>query len=64
MRLRQLHAATRIEDMPLPPSNKLHGLEGRRKGQYAVWINDQWRLCFRFTGEDAFDVEIEDYHKG
>jgi toxin HigB-1 len=64
MRLRQLHAATRIEDMRLPPSNKLRGLEGRRKGQPGVWINDQWRLCFRFAEGDAFEVESEDYHRG
>lgn len=63
MRLRQLDAATRIEDLRLPPSNKLHALERDRKGQHAIWINDKWRVCFRFVDGDAFDVEITDYHR-
>jgi toxin HigB-1 len=63
MRLRQLDAATRIEDLRLPPSNKLHALEDDRKGQHAIWINDKWRVCFRFVDGDAFDVEIVDYHR-
>jgi proteic killer suppression protein len=62
MRLRQLDAATRIEDLRLPPSNRLEGLKGDRAGQYSIRINDQWRLCFRFAAGDAFDVEITDYH--
>jgi toxin HigB-1 len=63
MRLLQLNAATMLKDMQLPPSNKLHALKDDREGQYAVRINDQWRVCFRFTDGDAFDVEIDDYHR-
>lgn len=62
MRLAQLHAAVRVEDMRLPPSNRLEALKGARAGQHSVRINDQWRLCFRFEAGDAFDVEIVDYH--
>ena len=62
MRLIQLNAATRIEDLRLPPSNRLEPLRGDRAGQWSVRINNQWRLCFRFEGGDAFDVEIVDYH--
>jgi proteic killer suppression protein len=62
MRLRQLDAATRIEDLRLPPSNRLEALKGDRAGQYSIRINDQWRVCFRFADGDAFDVEITDYH--
>jgi len=62
MRLTQLNAATAIDDMRLPASNRLEALKGRRNGQFSIRINDQWRLCFRFDGGDAFDVEIVDYH--
>lgn len=62
MRLQQLEAATRIDDMRMPPSNRLEALKGGRKGQHSVRINDQWRLCFRFENGDALDVEIVDYH--
>jgi len=62
MRLRQLDAATRIEDLRLPPSNRLELLKGDRAGQHLIRINDQWRVCFRFADGDAFDVEITDYH--
>ena len=62
MRLLQLHAATRLEDLRQPPSNRLEALKGDRHGQYSIRINDQWRLCFRFANGDAFDVEITDYH--
>jgi proteic killer suppression protein len=62
MRLRQLDAATRIEDLRLPPSNQLEALKGDRAGQYSIRINDQWRVCFRFVDGDAFDVEVTDYH--
>ena len=62
MRLEQLNAATAVTDLYLPPSNRLEALKGSGKGQYSVRINDQWRLCFRFTGSDAFEVEIIDYH--
>lgn len=62
MRLRQLDAATRIEDLRLPPSNRLEPLRGDRAGQHSIRINEQWRICFRFAHGDAFDVEIVDYH--
>jgi proteic killer suppression protein len=62
MRLLQLNAALRIEDLRLPPSNRLEPLRGDRAGQWSIRINDQWRVCFRFEDGDAFDVEIVDYH--
>jgi proteic killer suppression protein len=62
MRLTQLDAATVIEDLRVPPSNRLEALKHDRKGQWSVRINDQWRVCFRFEKGDAFDVEIVDYH--
>jgi proteic killer suppression protein len=46
----------------VPPSNKLHPLRGDRKGQQALWINSQWRVCFVWRDGDAYDVEITDYH--
>ena len=46
----------------VPPGNRLEALHGSRKGQWSIRINDQWRLCFRFEGGNAFDVEILDYH--
>jgi len=62
MRLLQLEAATRVEDLRLPPSNRLGQLRGDRAGQWSMRINDQWRACFRFENGDAFDVAIGDYH--
>lgn len=62
MRLTQLEAATRIDDLRQPPSNQLEALRGDRKGQWSIRINAQWRICFRFDAGDAFDVEIVDYH--
>jgi proteic killer suppression protein len=62
MRLQQLDAATDVEDLRLPPSNRLETLRGARAGQHSIRINDQWRVCFRFADGDAYDVEIVDYH--
>ena len=62
MRLTQINAATRVEDLNSPPSNRLEALKGDRKGQWSIRINNQWRVCFRFSNGDAFDVEIVDYH--
>lgn len=62
MRLTQLDAASRVEDLRMPPSNRLEALRGDRAGQWSVRVNDQWRICFRFDSGDAFDVEIVDYH--
>jgi proteic killer suppression protein len=61
-KLRQLDAATSVEDLRNPPGNRLERLTGSRAGQMSIRINDQWRLCFRWTGSDAADVEIVDYH--
>lgn len=62
MRLERLDAATVLSDLAVPPSHKLHPLGGDRAGQYAIWITPKWRLCFRFSEGDAFEVEIVDYH--
>ena len=51
-----------LDDLKVPPSNRLHALKGDRQGQYAISINDQWRICFLFQDGDAYDVEITDYH--
>jgi toxin HigB-1 len=63
-RLERIHAATRVEDLQVPPSHRLEALKGDRAGQWSITINDQWRVCFRFEDGDAFDVEIVDYHRG
>ena len=62
MRLNQVHAATKIEDLRLPPFNHLEKLKGDRNDKWSIRINGQWRVCFRFEGGHAFDVEIVDYH--
>ena len=62
MRLTQLDAATEVEDLRLPPSNRLEALRGSRKGQWSIRVSEQWRICFRFELGDAHDVEIVDYH--
>jgi proteic killer suppression protein len=61
-RLTQLDAATVLEDLRMPPSNRLEALTGNRAGKWSIRINDQWRLCFRFKNGEASDVEIIDYH--
>lgn len=61
-RLEYLDLASRLDDLRQPPSNRLHGLGGNRKGQYSISINEQWRICFVFRDGDAYDVEICDYH--
>ncbi len=61
-KLRQLDAAARLQDLRIPPGNRLEALQGDREGWYSIRINDQWRLCFRFEHGDAHDVEIVDYH--
>ena len=62
MRLAQLDAATEIDDLRQPPSNRLEALSGGRAGQWSIRINDQWRVCFRFERGAAQGVEIVDYH--
>jgi len=61
-RLEYVDLATCIGDLRIPPSNRLHKLKGSRQGQYAICINDQWRVCFRFVDGDAYEVQITDYH--
>jgi proteic killer suppression protein len=61
-KLRMLAAATRLEDLRVPPANHLEALTGDRYGQHSIRINDQWRLCFVWREGDAYDVEIADYH--
>ena len=57
-----VEAATQLNDLRKPPGNKLHPLESDRKGQHAIWINDQYRVCFEWKDGHAHDVEITDYH--
>ena len=61
-KLRQLDAAATIEDLRHPPGNRLELLRGRRAGQMSIRINDQWRICFRWSAGDVKEVEIVDYH--
>jgi proteic killer suppression protein len=61
-KLEYVDLATQLSDLKAPPGNRLHALEGDRKGQYAISVNDQWRICFRFVDGDAYDVEVCDYH--
>ncbi len=61
-KLRMLHAAARLDDLRMPPHNFLEALKKDRAGQYSIRINRQFRVCFRWTGKDAEDVEIVDYH--
>jgi proteic killer suppression protein len=60
--INRLHAATSLEDLRSPPSNRLEPLKGDRTGQWSIRINQQWRLCFRLVEGEACDVEIVDYH--
>ena len=61
-KLEYVDLANRIDDLKVPPGNRLHRLGGDRKGQYSISINAQWRICFKFVDGDAFDVEVCDYH--
>ncbi|HET7369542.1 MAG TPA: type II toxin-antitoxin system RelE/ParE family toxin [Gammaproteobacteria bacterium] len=61
-RLLYLHRAVQLQDLKVPPGNRLEALKGSRKGQYSIRINDQWRICFIWRKGEAFDVEIVDYH--
>jgi len=61
-KLRMINNAVSINDLRVPPANRLEKLSGNRAGQWSVRINDQWRICFQWEGSDAFDVEIADYH--
>ncbi|MBA4373914.1 MAG: excinuclease ABC subunit A [Thermodesulfovibrio sp.] len=61
-KLLYLHQARHLEDLKVPPGNRLEALKGGRKGQYSIRINDQWRICFSWKDGDACDVEITDYY--
>jgi proteic killer suppression protein len=61
-KLEYVDLATRLEDLKVPPGNRLHALRGDRNGQHAIAINSQWRICFRFVDGDSYDVEVCDYH--
>jgi proteic killer suppression protein len=62
MKLNAIDSATRLEDLSLPPSNRLDILKGERSGQWSIRINDQWRICFEWRDGNAEQVEIVDYH--
>jgi toxin HigB-1 len=61
-KLRQLNAAERLDDLRVPPGNRLEKLVGNRSGQHSIRVNDQFRICFRWTGAGPADVELVDYH--
>ena len=61
-KLQMLHRAVSLDDLRIPPNNQLEALKRDRQGQHSIRINAQWRLCVRFDGRDAWDVEIVDYH--
>ncbi len=61
-KLRILKNAKSVQDLSAPPGNRLEKLSGDRKGQHSIRINDQWRICFKWRKDDAYEVEITDYH--
>lgn len=61
-KLRMINNSVSINDLRVPPANHLEKLKGNRAGQWSIRINDQWRVCFKWEGSDAYDVEITDYH--
>ena len=61
-KLQMLHRAVRLDDLRVPPQNRLEKLKGDRKDQWSIRINDQWRICFKFDGGEAANVEIVDDH--
>ena len=61
-KLTQIHRSRELRDLMLPPGNRLEALKGNRAGQHSIRVNDQWRVCFPWQGEDAHEVEIVDYH--
>ncbi len=61
-KLVMLDSATELNDLRIPPGNRLEALKGNRKGQHSIRINDQWRICLRWKAGDAYNVEITDYH--
>jgi len=61
-KLLYLSQARTLQDLMMPPGNRLEALKGNRKGQHSIRVNDQWRICFRWSDGHAYDVEIVDYH--
>jgi proteic killer suppression protein len=61
-KLRMINSAKNLNDLKIPPANRLEKLIGDREGQYSIRINDQWRICFTWREGDAYGVEITDYH--
>jgi len=61
-KLRMINNAKNLNDLRIPPANRLEKLKGTREGQYSIRINDQWRICFIWQEADSYDVEITDYH--
>ncbi len=61
-KLRMLNNAHKLDDLRIPPANRLEALQGKRKGQHSIRINDQWRICFVWSDANVHDVEIVDYH--
>ncbi len=61
-KLESLDAAEFLDDLKVPPGNRLESLRGKRKGQHSIRINNQWRICFRWTKSGPVDVEVVDYH--
>jgi len=63
-KLLAIDAARQLEDMHIPPGNRLEALHGDRRGQHSIRVNDQWRICFEWRGGAAWNVEVVDYHRG
>ena len=61
-KLVMIDGAESLEDLRVPPGNRLERLKGKRRGQYSIRLNQQWRICFRWKAGDAFDLEVADYH--
>ena len=61
-KLRMLNNAISLNDLRIPPANRLEKLSGERKGQWSIRVNEQWRICFEWQAHDAYNVEIVDYH--
>lgn len=61
-KLRMLNRAETLQDLRVPPANRLERLKGDREGQYSICVNDQWRVCFEWKEDDSLNVELVDYH--
>jgi proteic killer suppression protein len=61
-KLRMIDRSETLTDLKIPPANRLEMLSGRKKGQYSIRVNDQWRICFKWVDNNALEVEITDYH--